>query len=130
MSRTETQVENQGRNFHCWDHRRLLLKTNPKFFDPKIEEELTAKLITTSFSNFSAWHYRSKLLDLSITEIALREMELVLNAVFTDPADSSSWIYHRYIIANSLQNSGNYLLPEVAFLWDFRSHENLKSFNL
>ena len=128
MSRTETQVENQGRNFHCWDHRRLLLKT--EFFDPKIEEELTAKLITTSFSNFSAWHYRSKLLDLSRTEIALREMELVLNAVFTDPADSSSWLYHRYIIANSLQNSGHYLLPEVAFLWDFLSHENLKSLNL
>lgn len=106
MSRTETQVENQGRNFHCWDHRRLLLRTNPTFFDLKIEEELTTKLITTSFSNFSAWHYRSKLLNLAETKIAVREFELVLNAVFTDPADSSSWIYHRYLIAKSPTNSG------------------------
>ena len=106
MSRTETQVENQGRNFHCWDHRRLLLRTNPTFFDLKIEEEITTKLITTSFSNFSAWHYRSKLLNLAETKIAERELELVLNAVFTDPADSSSWIYHRYLIAKSPTNSG------------------------
>ena len=62
MSRTEDQVENQGRNFHCWDHRRLVLKGLPE--DLKTEIQLTTKLIQTSFSNFSAWHYRSKLLNL------------------------------------------------------------------
>jgi len=62
MSRTEDQVENQGRNFHCWDHRRLVLKALPE--DVKTEIQLTTKLIQTSFSNFSAWHYRSKLLNL------------------------------------------------------------------
>ena len=62
MSRTEDQVENQGRNFHCWDHRRLILNALPQ--DAMTEIQLTTKLIQTSFSNFSAWHYRSKLLNL------------------------------------------------------------------
>ena len=101
MSRTESQVENQGRNFHCWDHRRLILAQNDHLAnDPLTEVTLTSKLISTSFSNFSAWHYRSKLLDLAGDGIAQREMELVLNAVFTDPIDVSSWIYHRWLIAN------------------------------
>ena len=30
---TETQVEDQGRNFHCWDHRRLVLKMGTDFID-------------------------------------------------------------------------------------------------
>ena len=29
---TEAQVEDQGRNFHCWDHRRLLLKMGNVLF--------------------------------------------------------------------------------------------------
>ena len=28
---TETQVEDQGRNFHCWDHRRLVLQMGTDF---------------------------------------------------------------------------------------------------
>ncbi|CBY35587.1 unnamed protein product [Oikopleura dioica] len=98
MSRTEDQVENQGRNFHCWDHRRLVLKALPE--DVKTEIQLTTKLIQTSFSNFSAWHYRSKLLNLEEEGVVENEMDLVLNAVFTDPSDASSWIYHRHLISN------------------------------
>lgn len=31
-AQTEKQVEDQGRNFHCWDHRRLLLQLSGKFY--------------------------------------------------------------------------------------------------
>ena len=30
---TEVQVEDQGRNFHCWDHRRLVLQMGTDFTD-------------------------------------------------------------------------------------------------
>jgi len=105
MSRTEKEVENQGRNFHCWDHRRLVLRSNPEIQSD--EAKLTAKLISTSFSNFSAWHYRSKLLDLGGDDVFRGEMELVLNAVFTDPSDASSWIYHRWLISNMPESEDN-----------------------
>jgi len=34
------------------------------------------------------------------------EMDLVLNAVFTDPSDASSWIYHRHLISNAPCSQG------------------------
>ena len=43
MSRTESQVENQGRNFHCWDHRRLILKYNPILYNKETEINLSSK---------------------------------------------------------------------------------------
>ena len=58
-AQTEKQVEDQGRNFHCWDHRRLLLKMSDSF-DLNVELSLTTRLIKNSMSNFSAWHYRSQ----------------------------------------------------------------------
>ena len=58
-AQTEKQVEDQGRNFHCWDHRRLLLKMSNSF-DLNVELGLTTRLIKSSMSNFSAWHYRSQ----------------------------------------------------------------------
>ena len=58
-AQTEKQVEDQGRNFHCWDHRRLLLRMVGDV-DIDAELTLTTKLIKNSMSNYSAWHYRSK----------------------------------------------------------------------
>ena len=63
-AQTEKQVEDQGRNFHCWDHRRLLLQMSDSF-DLNVELGLTTRLIKSSMSNFSAWHYRSQALGLT-----------------------------------------------------------------
>ena len=84
--------------------------------DPKSELDFTTDRIETNFSNYSAWHYRSKLLPLihpsSCTtnssssfpvaeEAHHKELDLVQNAAFTDPEDSSAWLYHAWLAGRS-----------------------------
>ncbi|CAH1726430.1 geranylgeranyl transferase type-2 subunit alpha [Aphis gossypii] len=87
------------RNFHCWDYRQIVAS---KCQEP-IENELkfTMEMIESNFSNYSAWHYRSKLFsaagkDEECTKIS--ELSLVESAAFTDPSDQSAWIYQRWLI--------------------------------
>ena len=74
------------------------------------ERELgyTLRKIEANFSNFSAWHQRTKLLPhvwaarrLSTEQVDTQldsELELVKQAMYTDPADQSVWFYHRWLI--------------------------------
>jgi geranylgeranyl transferase type-2 subunit alpha len=75
----------------------------------KEELEMTVKMIEKNFSNFSAWHYRSKLL-LKIhkdndsqykvpIEIIKEELEKIKHAIFTEPNDQSAWNYHRWLVS-------------------------------
>lgn len=102
-------LQQDGRNFHCWDHRRVVVREGRL----PVEEELdfTQRLINTNFSNYSAWHYRSTVLPLvhphpslarQPSPLALtHECELVQNAVFTDPNDQSAWFYHRWLLGRA-----------------------------
>lgn len=75
----------------------------------KEEFEMTSKMIEKNFSNFSAWHYRSKLL-LKIhknngsqykvpIDIIKEELEKIKHAIFTEPNDQSPWNYHRWLVS-------------------------------
>ncbi|KAN0043239.1 hypothetical protein ACTA71_010879 [Dictyostelium dimigraforme] len=102
------------RNFHCWGHRRFILRNS----NIKLEDELkyTTEKVEQNFSNYSAWHQRSSILPKiykepeQLLEKILEEFELVRNAVYTEPKDSSSWIYHKWLVATlkSIPNS-NYI---------------------
>jgi len=99
------------RNFHCWDFRRLVLKKISKH-GPSEELAYTYKKICQNFSNYSAFHLRSKLLPIvyppsdqaAFQKSLEQEFELVKNAVFTEPADQSPWLYHRWLLGKSQHN--------------------------
>jgi geranylgeranyl transferase type-2 subunit alpha len=88
------------RNFHGWNYRRSLLQKLPDHPLTKEWEYSTTK-IHQNFSNFSAWHYRSWLLSKlyrNDTAVILKELELVRNAIFTEPSDQAPWYYQRILL--------------------------------
>ncbi|XP_064359410.1 geranylgeranyl transferase type-2 subunit alpha [Dromaius novaehollandiae] len=94
------------RNFHAWEHRRAV--AGPA--GAGAELAFAGELLARDFSNFSAWHHRGALLAAARTPgprgggglppAQLRqELELVHNAVFTDPNDQSAWVYLRCLLS-------------------------------
>ncbi|WFD39412.1 protein geranylgeranyltransferase type II [Malassezia japonica] len=81
----------------------------------KSELKYALNKIESNFSNFSAWHYRSKLLprvwdaeEFSEAQRAserAQEFELLQQAMYTDPSDQSIWIYHRWLVAQDPSRS-------------------------
>ena len=69
-------------------------------------------IINKNFSNYSAWHYRGKLLayitssDTSQDQpyvlplsIIKEDLALLKHAYFTDPKDQSPWNYHAWLLS-------------------------------
>ncbi|EIN07715.1 rab-protein geranylgeranyltransferase [Punctularia strigosozonata HHB-11173 SS5] len=101
----EKMLDVDARNFHAWGYRRYVLASMPVPRHPHTELDYTTRKIEASFSNFSAWHQRTKVLqtlwdngELDPVQSREEEFELVHNALYTDPADQSAWLYHRWLI--------------------------------
>jgi geranylgeranyl transferase type-2 subunit alpha len=96
------------------------------------EFQFTTQKIQDNFSNFSAFHYRSQLLELMVSsasvmvnvgssssshqsrpkksELVETELQLVENAMCTEPDDQTAWWYHAFLlhwIADDNDNNDN-----------------------
>lgn len=104
----EKMLDSDPRNFHAWDYRRYILANMPIPRPPATELAYTSRKIESNFSNFSAWHQRSKVLsslwesgDLDESKSKETEFELIRNAMYTDPNDQSVWMYHRWLVGST-----------------------------
>ena len=97
------------RNFHVWDYRkRILANRHGDFWKNShvLMEELKFTLlkITDNFSNYSAWHWRSKVLqalktlNLDIVIHLINDVDLLTTCFYSDPNDQSAWFYYNWFI--------------------------------
>eukprot|EP01112_Ceratiomyxa_fruticulosa_P012666 TRINITY_DN3520_c0_g1_i1.p1 TRINITY_DN3520_c0_g1~~TRINITY_DN3520_c0_g1_i1.p1 ORF type:complete len:314 (-),score=44.74 TRINITY_DN3520_c0_g1_i1:45-986(-) len=92
------------RNFHCWSYLRFVYSRSGETLANQFK--YTTVKIEQNFSNYSAWHQRSSLLTKmyetgELLETLKTEFEIVRQAVYTEPNDSSPWTYHRWLIGQS-----------------------------
>jgi len=115
-----------SRNFHAWHYRREVVKALEELKRQELggekghasaaveasmaeqEFEYTTKMIRTNLSNFSAWHNRTQLIprllderqadDTARRKMLDDEIDLITQALYTDPYDQSLWFYHQYLM--------------------------------
>lgn len=114
----EKMLTMDARNFHGWDYRRFVVgrlrreaSNDRQALAHIIQQEytFTTQKINQSFSNYSAWHQRSKLLPEIVAcmtaeeknQVALDELDLVKNAIYTDPEDQSAWLYYWWLLGRA-----------------------------
>jgi geranylgeranyl transferase type-2 subunit alpha len=109
-----TMLTRDERNFHGWGYRRHVVTQLEQPILPGqpslVEQEFvyTSKMIKSKLQNFSALHYRSKLMPRLLHERkadekarrAMLESELdsMQNALI-DPFNQSAWFYHQYLMS-------------------------------
>lgn len=102
------------RNFHGWGYRRHVVTQLERLILPGqpslVEQEFayTSKMIKAKLQNFSALHYRSKLIPRLLVERnadgearrAMLESELdSMQDALIDPFNQSAWFYHQYLMS-------------------------------
>jgi geranylgeranyl transferase type-2 subunit alpha len=80
------------------------------------EWDFTSTKIADNFSNFSAWHYRSQLLQHRCSEETnmdwKEELTLIENGICTEPDDQSIWWYHGIVLETMDDATRESLLPQ------------------
>jgi geranylgeranyl transferase type-2 subunit alpha len=78
------------------------------------EWDFTKQKIQDNFSNYSAIHYRTRLLPWKlqttsdIETLLMEEWSMIMNAVFTEPDDQTAWWYAQYLLQNGPRNEAFY----------------------
>ncbi|KAK9235848.1 hypothetical protein V1525DRAFT_408665 [Lipomyces kononenkoae] len=104
-------LERDARNFHGWHYRRYVVQGTEQATGKSLvrpEFDYTTTKIKANFSNFSAWHNRTKLIprllkeepDIDARNFLDNEVNLITQAIYTDPDDQSVWLYHRWLITS------------------------------
>eukprot|EP00826_Nyctotherus_ovalis_P022658 TRINITY_DN1751_c0_g1_i14.p1 TRINITY_DN1751_c0_g1~~TRINITY_DN1751_c0_g1_i14.p1 ORF type:complete len:512 (+),score=178.98 TRINITY_DN1751_c0_g1_i14:168-1703(+) len=116
-------LTHDGRNFHCWNYKAWLLELETaninRVYEDKEKREkalkemyereykYTTQLISKDFSNYSTWFYRSKMLPylfpdptylISVQKVR-EELEMLKQALYTEPKDQSCWNHHRWLMS-------------------------------
>ncbi|KAF2424414.1 geranylgeranyl transferase type II alpha subunit [Tothia fuscella] len=107
-------LDRDERNFHGWGYRRNIVSQLERLAEPEqktmAEQEFayTSKMMRAALQNFSALHYRlkliPKLLDERQADGAARrkmldeELESMQEALI-DPFNQSAWFYHQYLMS-------------------------------
>ncbi|CAL5428140.1 unnamed protein product [Camellia sinensis] len=104
-------LKKDSRNFHAWNYRRFVAALRIR----SDEEELhfTTDLINENFSNYSSWHNCSVILShllekraqgsFSKEKVLTEEYDFVHQALFTDPDDQSGWLYHLWLLEQTVK---------------------------
>jgi geranylgeranyl transferase type-2 subunit alpha len=102
------------RNFHGWDYRRHVVSQIERIQGSEAkslvepEFEYTTKMIRRALQNFSALHYRRKLIPRLLNErnaspqerrqLLNHELDMMQDALI-DPFNQSAWFYHQYLMS-------------------------------
>ena len=104
-------LSKDGRNFHGWSYRRLIVAQIERFTGKSMVETefaYTEKMIKAALQNFSALHYRSKLIPRLLNERKadgadrrkMLESELnLMQEALIDPYNQSPWFYHQFLMS-------------------------------
>lgn len=109
-------LSKDGRNFHGWDYRRRIVAELERLTrKTMVESEFayTGKVIKAALQNFSALHYRSKLIPRLLDErkadsqarrkMLDAELKLMQEALI-DPYNQSPWFYHQFLMSTLAVN--------------------------
>lgn len=137
----EKLLSSDSRNFHGWHYRRFIINKIEieKGESLALQEfEYTTSKINKDFSNFSAWHNRSKLIPILFNlkifndklEFFKNELNILQNAMYTDPEDQSFWVYLRWLLSSEifindieLENFLNILNDQLNFIKELNQLE-------
>ena len=93
----KTILRLDSRNFHSWSYRHWLRSQFPSLVLEDVQ--YSQSLIEADFSNYSAWFLRRAALDKEPDIIdGPAELDMVWNAIFTEPTDQSCWQYHDWLL--------------------------------
>jgi geranylgeranyl transferase type-2 subunit alpha len=92
------------RNFHGWAHR-MRVGEIKGIQITREELDFVTDRIYANFSNYSAWHHRSRILPVlfgdqpeEYNRVIQEDLELVKQAIFTEPEDQSAWFYFGWLL--------------------------------